>query len=139
VQIPPALPNKRPADWWSRNWKWFVPAICAAVVLFAGGILFSVLALIKSSDAYKGAVARAQSAAVVAEAIGTPIQEGFLVMGKINVGGASGKADLAIPIEGPRGKATIYVIATKRLGKWHFDRCIVQVKQTGQTIDLSEK
>jgi hypothetical protein len=54
------------------------------------------------------------------------------------VNGASGAADLAIPVKGPKGGASIFVQASKRLGVWHFDHMIVQVDATQKRIDLSE-
>jgi Cytochrome oxidase complex assembly protein 1 len=41
----------------------------------------------------------------VIEALGSPIKEGFFVSGNTNVNGASGEANLSIPISGPREKA----------------------------------
>jgi len=41
------------------------------------------------------------------------ITDGFFVLGKTNVSGTSGHADLTIPISGPKGKGTIYLVASK--------------------------
>ena len=69
------------------------------------------------------------------EAIGTPIKEGMFVSGNTHVDGASGNADLSIPISGPKGKATIYAAATKFAGKWTYDKLVVQ-PASGDQIDL---
>ncbi len=52
--------------------------------------------------------------------------------------GASGQADIAIPISGPKGKATIYAVATKSGGKWTYSKLTVQVVGGGDEIDLNE-
>jgi hypothetical protein len=138
MQTPPPLPGKQPTDWWGRNWKWFTPLTAAIVLAAIGGFVAAIMGLIKSSDAYTGALARARSAPAVIDAIGTPIKDGFLVSGNINVSGTTGAADLAIPVSGPKGSASIVIQASKSLGVWHFDHMIVQVDATQQRIDLSE-
>jgi len=90
----------------------------------------------KSTDVYKGALTRAQAHPSVIEALGAPIKEGFLVSGNTNVNGASGEANLSIPISGPNGKATIYVAANKSLGRWNYSGLIVEITKTHQRIDL---
>ena len=131
-------PQKR--SWWSRNWKWFVPAGCLAICILFIGFLALIISLafglIKSSDAYKDALAKAKANPAVVKALGEPIGEGFLVGGNINVNGASGQADLAIPISGPKGKATLYAVASKSAGQWTFSQLIVEVGETKERIDL---
>jgi len=90
----------------------------------------------KSTDVYKEALARAKADPAVIEALGSPISDGFLMSGNTNVNGASGEANLAIPIAGPKGKGTIYVSATKALGQWNYSGFVVEIGQTHQRIDL---
>jgi hypothetical protein len=60
-----------------------------------------------------------------------------LEMGNINVNGSSGHADLAIPVSGPEGSGTIYVVASKSAaGQWTILRLVVEVKETNERIDL---
>ena len=136
---PPGMPQRQ--TWWSRNWKWFVPTGCLTIialgVAFVAVIVLVVFGAMKSSDAYKMALARAKADPRVIEAIGTPIKEGMLVSGNTHVDGASGNADLSIPISGPKGKATIYAAATKFAGKWTYDKLVVQ-PASGDQIDLLE-
>jgi hypothetical protein len=95
-----------------------------------------VFSAVKSTDVYKDALARAQAHPSVIEALGSPIKEGFLVSGNTNVNGASGEANLSIPIAGPKGKGTIYVAASKSLGRWNYSGLIVEIEKTRQRIDL---
>ena len=139
---PPLTPQLPRGNWWQRNWKWFVPTGCltliALAVMFVVCIVFFVFSVMKSSDAYKLAVARAKSDQRVVAALGAPISEGLFTSGKTNVNGPSGEADIGIPISGPKGKATIYAVATKSEGTWSFSKLNVKINATGETIDLNE-
>ncbi len=121
-----------PPNWWSRNWKWFVPTGCLTLILLFGlfiALIFGVvMGSIKSSDAYKQAVARARANPTVVESLGTPIAEGYFVSGNINVQNDRGNADLQIPISGPKGKAVIYAVAVKSGGQWEFSRLSVAIE-----------
>ncbi|MFL6514530.1 MAG: cytochrome c oxidase assembly factor Coa1 family protein [Chthoniobacterales bacterium] len=140
--IPPIPDAPVRRGWWTRNWKWFVPTGCLTIVAlmfaFALAILFTVFGLIKSTEPYKTAVARAKANVRVTEALGTPIDEGWYVFGNANVSGGSGTADLSIPISGPKAKGTIYAVASKSAGQWEFSKLVVKVESTAETIDLSE-
>jgi hypothetical protein len=139
-QNPPPVPLTPRPNWWKRNWKWFVPLGCFSMLLlfvaFVGSIVLIVFSAVKSTDVYKDALARAQAHTSVIEALGSPIKVGFLVSGNTNVNGASGEANLSIPISGPNGKGTIYVAASKSLGQWNYSGLIVEVAKTHQRIDL---
>jgi Cytochrome oxidase complex assembly protein 1 len=130
-------------NWWKRNWKWFVPLGCFTVALlflaFIGSIIVVVFSAMKSTDVYKEALARAKSDPAVIEALGSPIKDGFLVSGNTNVNGGSGESNLAIPISGPNRKGTIYVSATKSLGRWNYSGLVVEVGQTHERIDLLQR
>jgi len=134
----PAGPPRR--DWWGRNWFWVVPVGCLVpLVCCCGGpalIGVGAMASIKASDPYKEAVARAKQSPAVQEALGTPIQEGFLIQGNLNVHNADGEADLTIPLSGPKGSGTVHVVGTKAAGKWTYTTMEVDVAGSGAHIDL---
>jgi len=140
---PPVNTPPQRTNWWERNWKWFVPTGCLGMLLFAAGLVLVVISMafgaLKSSDAYKVALAKAKADPRVMNALGSPIKGGFFVSGKTNVTGSSGQADLTVPISGPNGKGTIYFVASKFAGEWTFSRLIVEVEKTGQRIDLTEE
>ncbi len=131
---------KAKGNWWTRNWKWFVPTGCLTIVVlfvaFVGSIVVIVFSAIKSTDPYKDAFAKARIHPAVIEALGSPIKEGFFVSGNTSVNGATGEANLSIPISGPKGKGTIYVKAEKSLGRWSYSDLIVEIQKTGHRIDL---
>ena len=97
-------------------------------VVFVLCIVFFVFSVLKSSDAYQNALTRAKNDSRVVAALGSPIKEGLVPSGKTNVNGSSGEADIAIPISGPKGKATIYAVGTKSDGKWEFSKLSISVK-----------
>jgi hypothetical protein len=134
----PASPIRR--NWWSRNWKWFVPTGCltliAMVVAFVAAIFLIVFGALKSTDVYKTAVSRAKTEPAVIEALGTPIEEGWWMSGKTNVEGTAGEADIGIPISGPKGKGTIYAVATKSAGRWNYTTLEVEVNGRADRINL---
>lgn len=134
--------RSKPENWWSRNWKWFVPVGCLGTIILVAGfvavIMFIVLGFMKSSDVYKEAVANAKANTSVIDVLGSPIEEGLFVSGNINVSGTSGRANLSIPISGPDGKATVFVVATREAGNWHFSTLVVEFKESGTQISLLE-
>ncbi len=136
----PPSPSRPQGNWWTRNWKWFVPTGCFTMAIlvaaFVGLIVVIVFSAMKSSDVYREALARAKAAPAVVEALGSPIKDGMFISGSTNVNGASGEANLAIPISGPKGEGTLYVAATKSVGVWNFSSLVLEVKQTKKRIDL---
>ena len=60
----------------------------------------------------------------------------MFLSGNTNLNGASGEADLAIPISGPKGSGTIYVRRRSRPGNGLTSRLEVEVKGTDKRIDL---
>ena len=127
-------------SWWNRNWKWLVPVGCLSIIAvfaaFITLILWFAFGVMKSSDVYSQALDKTRNNPAVVSALGTPIEAGFFTSGSVNVSGPSGAAELAIPISGPRGKGTIYLVARKSAGEWSYSQLLVQVEQTGQRIDL---
>jgi len=120
-----------------------VPLGCFSVTLlfvaFVGSILLIVFSAMKFTDVYKDTLARAKAHPAVIEALGSPITEGFLLSGNTNVNGASGDANLSISISGPKGKGTIYVAATKSLGRWNYSGLVLEMAKTHERIDLLQR
>jgi hypothetical protein len=106
------------------------------LVAFVASVALIVFSAVKSTDVYKDALARAKAHPAVIDALGSPITEGFLVSGNTNVNGASGETNLSIPISGPKGKGTVYVAATKSLGRWNYSGLVIEIAATHQHIDL---
>ena len=131
----------RPKGWWSRNWKWVVPVVGGTPVLICGGLLTLLFSLgfsaIKKEWYYEQAVARTRANAEVTAILGTPVDAGF-PSGSLNRSNSSGHADIKIPISGPDGKGTIYVVAERSNGQWSFSTLKVAIHPTGELFDLME-
>jgi hypothetical protein len=131
--------NDYKPGWWSRNWKWFVPVGCLTMVLLfvlaIAALVFGVFGLMKQSTVYTQAVAEARAHPAVAEAMGSPIEEGTFVSGNFEESGPSGSASLSIPLSGPKGDGTLYVEAKKSAGQWTFSTLVLQAPDASR-IDL---
>ena len=108
------------------------------MIAFVCLIVFGVFGLLKSSDAYRLAVQQAVDNHAIIEALGQPVEPGFLMSGNIQLNGASGEANLAIPLSGPKGSGTLYAIATKSAGEWTYSRLEMVISGSGTRIDLLE-
>ena len=89
-----------------------------------------------SSDAYRLAVERAVDHPAAIEALGEPVEPGWFVGGSVEVTGPTGDAELSIPMKGPRGEGTLFVVAHKSAGEWSFER--LELETDGGRIDLLE-
>jgi predicted membrane-bound dolichyl-phosphate-mannose-protein mannosyltransferase len=69
------LPRK--SNWIERNWKWTVPSLVLVSLLVMALFFGGIAKIIKSSGAYTGAVAIAQSDPLVISILGEPVCEVF--------------------------------------------------------------
>lgn len=121
-----------------RIWPWIVGGcgvIIVAGIAFVIFILTVVVGAMRSSDAYRQGLTRAQNDPRVQEALGTPIEPGYFVSGSVNVENDDGTADINFPIKGPKGKAKVYVEGTKTRGRWTYTSMVV-TPENGPEIDL---
>lgn len=107
------------------------------VLVLAMGIFAFVMNVVKSSDAYKMAMKRAEANPAIVEAIGKPIEAGFFVTGSIHTSGPSGDADVSVPLSGPKGEGDLYIVAKKSAGQWSFTTLEFE-GPTGSRVDLLE-
>jgi hypothetical protein len=137
--ISPIAPREFPLTlWFKRSWKWVVPVGAAVLAACFLGFLAGIAYVIKQCDAYKVAVHRSTAAPGVVAQLGEPIREGWFLSGNVQLTNDDGVANLAIPLKGPKGSATVYVYATKKAGQWHFRQVIVVPDGNGQKVDLSD-
>lgn len=130
-------------SWWQQNRKWVIPVgvvvillLCLVPLICATGIGASVFGIIKSSDIYQTALQEAQTNPAVSQALGEPVEPGWWVTGSIRVNGPNGNADIAVPLSGPKNSGTLYVVAFKEAGKWHFSQLEVEVQNQAERINL---
>jgi len=113
---------------------------CGVMVLLIVGLVVGVGGLaffsISRSDVFQDSLERARACPDVVAVLGEPIEAGLIPQGSLSITGESGDADLAIPISGPEGEATLYVVATKRAGVWEYSVCEVQLEGSETRINL---
>ncbi|MBS7256016.1 cytochrome c oxidase assembly factor Coa1 family protein [Flavobacterium branchiicola] len=129
-------------SWWDRNWKWFVPTGCLSLLvlfgLFIAGIFFGVTSMMENSDVFKESMIAVKHNTILIEKLGNPIETDGVVSGSISTSNNSGDCNLEIPLKGPKGKATLFVVAEKR-GKWKYNEMKVYIEKTQEEIDLLQK
>lgn len=134
------METKPPPTWWGRNWRWVVPAGCltalAGVVGVIALIVGAVFGLIRSATPYRQALAQAQRDPVVISQLGRPISAGWLVSGSLQHSGGTGQARLAIPLQGSRGRGTLYVEARQAEGTWRLSTLALRPDASGERINL---
>jgi hypothetical protein len=133
---PYSTPTAGRKNWFSRNWKWFVPTLVMVVFVLPLALLGSIFAAMRNLDVAKESLLRAQSNPLLVQKLGTPIEEGWLVGGSFNTSTTSGDADLAVPIAGPKGKGEIYVTAHKSAGVWSYSVMEAAIEGSDQRINL---
>ena len=120
-----------------RSWaKWGAIVWVAFAALFVA-LFFAISAAFKSSEAFKLALGKLESHEQAVQLIGKPVSTG-MPMGEIQVNGPNGSANISFSVEGPNGKGTVYVQATKSLGQWKLDQLILEQDGTGRRLDLNQ-
>ncbi len=139
VNVPPApAPPAAPAQKSSGCLKWALIGCGAALVLlvaFVAVLVIVVFGAMKRSDVYRIALSRVQNDPAVTAALGTPIEAGLYVTGKVNLDSTGGHAAIDFPISGPRGKGTVHAVATKSGAGWDYSELTV-TPANGQVIKL---
>jgi protein-disulfide isomerase len=139
--VPPAATPQLRRNWWSRNWKWFVPAgcltmlVCLALVVCA--FVLVAISAVKSSSFYQTGVAHAKSDERVQAALGSNLHEGMFLPGDTRKKGSLREYEFRIPISGSKGKGTIYLVVAKSAGQYQIDNLSVKTNG-GEIIDLNE-
>jgi len=127
-------PTEKPrAD---NRWKLVVAAVVGTVLLAIVALLGLVFSLMGNSDAAKLAIATAEANPALIERIGQPMKAGWMVTGNIETNPASGHAELAIPLSGPKGAGKLYVEARKQAGQWKLDLLQFAPDGSAERLDL---
>jgi hypothetical protein len=118
--------------------------LCSGIVTLLVTMGFQML---KSSEPYQSALARAQGDERVQEALGTPIEARFFVTGSISAhdvsmsNGTSSsieEVDLTIPIFGPKpsSSAVLRVVGKKTGAEWTYSVLEVVIPGQQKSVDL---
>jgi hypothetical protein len=111
------------------------------IVLFflgIGTLIFGITNMISDSEPAQYAIEKAAESPIVIEALGEPIEDG-IASGSISFNNGDGDADLRIPISGPKGSATLRVVAEKYDDSWSYEKIYVILSDSRQRIDLMQE
>ncbi len=120
-----------------RKWALWGVAIIALMIALFVGLIFGIMVTMKSTEAYKITVQALQASPEATRILGTPISTGF-PNGSIQQSGPDGEASLSFRAEGPNGKGTVYVEASRSMGRWQIDQAVLEEAETGNRIVLAE-
>jgi hypothetical protein len=133
-------PGTAPAPPQKSGGCWKALAIGCSVILVLGlaamiALFVFVFSVIKRSDVYRQAFTRATSDSRVVEALGTPIEKGWWVMGSVNINNDTGNANIDFPISGPKGSARVHATASYDGNAWTYSSLVVRPASGGE-IDV---
>ena len=115
--------------------KWVIRGFIALVVV-AAVAMAAVMYTLGNAAVVAQTMARAEKHPGLAAKLGTPVKRGWMLSGSIEVNGPSGKAEVGIPVSGPKGGATIYTKGVKSMGKWTIERMEAAPDDGSPRIDL---
>lgn len=125
-------PVDRRRDWLGAHWK----VVLVALLGLALSIAVAVVVSMNNSEAAKLAISTAESNPMLAEQLGQPLKKGWFISGTIQVTPASGHAELAIPVSGPKGSGTLYAEARERAGLWYLEKLRFVSPGSSGALDL---
>ncbi len=131
----------------SKIW-WLLGCGCGGILLAVGAVVAFLVfgiggigglgAALKSNAPYTDSVTAVQSNAAAIEALGEPIEPGWMPSGNISVENNTGKVDFSIGVSGPKGTGTIKVIGTKANGVWTYQTWHLKVDGQEKVIPLGK-
>jgi hypothetical protein len=119
-----------------RRWAMAGLILDGVFIALAVTGLIAFLTAIKSDTLFVAGLKEVQHNPKAIQVLGEPIHHGFGFMGSLESSGPTGKADIAMPVEGSKNKGTIYIKAEKQAGQWHTKVLQLAVDGQDQRIDL---
>jgi len=134
-----AVPSQRSR---SRGCLWIFVFIGVLVVIGCVALCLGVFALLlrMGQEPYQMAVDKVTTDAQVKEKLGEPIEvASWFPQGSVNLTNDQGDANLTFQIRGPKGKASVNVVARRIAGKWGLTSLDVTYPDgSRQPIDVTE-
>ncbi len=114
-----------------------IATILVGLLALVLGIATIVMSVMRNSDAVTMTVDRARASQALTAEIGTPVEMGWFLGGTINIDNGKGTADVTVPVNGPKGGASIHTRATKEPDSgWVLHEATATVDASGTKIDL---
>ena len=136
----PPAPQKSSKKWWFLGCGGCLGVIVLGLLVI-GFFVTSIIGVIKKTDAYAGALQRAQNSAELQAAIGTPMEPSYWVLGSIKTENGAESTEFAIPVTGPKGAAAVTVKASRPAGAtaWEYsvlEALVASGDRKNETINL---
>ncbi len=136
--------EERRKNWFGRNWKWALPTfgcltIIVLAIIFAFALYSGVSTLFKDSEPYEMAMQSLNNNEYVIEKLGQPIEADGMFQGSINYEGNTASADIKVPVKGPKGEATLLVIAEKYNDVWEYRLMQVELEDSEEIVNLLDE
>jgi hypothetical protein len=131
---PPIKEGRGPLAWIAIGCGGCFTALIAFVIV----IYLIVVAAMRQSTPVEDALAQAKADPRVVAALGEPIETGWFFMGNLKTDNRDGSADIRVNISGPKAKAKLHVVGTKKDGTWTYEEMTVR-PAGGMVIDLLKK
>ncbi len=133
-------------NWFQKNWLWAVPSGCLGLflccALTVAGIFAGVSLTIRNTEVFTDAFAILEADPRAADALGTPIEAGWLIQGNVSTeftnGVQEGIADLTVPVSGPDGSGQLLISAQDNGGGWVYQQLELEL-ESGETINLQQR
>ncbi|MEP5338932.1 MAG: cytochrome c oxidase assembly factor Coa1 family protein [Algibacter sp.] len=129
-------------SWFGRNWPWVLPVggCLTLIILFVIGIgaaVFGITKAVSGSEPYEYAYEKAIQNEYVIEALGTPIEKGFVGSNSsYSLNNGESRVSLTIPINGSLNDAFIYVEGIKENDEWVYTKLYVDIKNDDNDVNL---
>jgi len=110
--------------------------LIAIGLIVVAGIGFFVLSFIRNQEPCLLTLKAAQKSEVLKRELGEPMTLGWLVVGNVSTVNDTGTASLTIPIDGPKGTATVTTVGTRADNIWTFTQMQAAIESNGEQVDL---
>jgi len=126
-----------PLDPGFKRALWIIIAlVVAASLAFVIGLGGLILWLMRSGEPQQEALAYVRAHAQARQALGEPIELGWLIKGSIRIEGRQGEASLQIPLRGALGRAELRLEAELSDGVWRYAKLELLLEDSSQGVDL---
>jgi hypothetical protein len=134
------VPSPQNQSWLDQHphWKILVGGliVLGLLLLLVGAAVFGTMASVRSSSPYQEAISRLYASPQVIEALGEPLQTGFIFFGSYQGHGYSGEEDFKLRVSGPKGRGALYVCASRNNNRWRTDIMRFSVDGSSEAVDL---
>lgn len=134
-------PGPSPRNWLQRNLKWVLPLAVVALlggwVLLSWGGYYKITGVLRDSEPYRLAMARAGADPQLQAALGQPIKASPFLLGNFSHTAGGRQISMEIRLSGPHGKAK-YSVAARRSGDapWCYDVLAIRLPGRPEPLDL---